>query len=187
MNEAETLNRAVHEEVALFPYHPNWPLMFEDERDRLLRLFPGEFLAIEHFGSTAVPGLSAKPIIDILAGVDSMSRADALMEPLCHSKYTTSMEFNASLVDWRWLMRWAEGRRTHHLHIKAFGSQEWDRRLAFRDVLRASTELAQRYEKNKQFWAAEFPSDREAYTAAKADFIREALNHHNSAARQRIK
>lgn len=131
MDEAESLNRAIHEEVALFPYDPNWPSMFEDERDRLLRLFPGEFLAIEHFGSTAVPGLSAKPIIDILAGVDSMSRADALMEPLCHSKYTTSMEFNASLVDRRWLMRWADGRRTHHLHIMVFGSPEWDRRRPF--------------------------------------------------------
>lgn len=186
MNEAESLNRAIHEEVALFPYNPNWPSMFEDERDRLLRLFPREFLAIEHFGSTAVPGLSAKPIIDILAGVDSMSHADALMEPLCHSEYTTSMEFNASLVDRRWLMRWAEGRRTHHLHIMVFGSQEWGRRLAFRDVLRASTEVAQRYEKNKQLWAAEFQSDREAYTSAKADFIREALNHH-SALRQNTK
>ncbi len=78
-----------------------------------------------------------------------MSRADALMEPLCHSKYTTSMEFNASLVGRRWLMRWAEGCRTHHLHLMMFGSQEWDRRLAFRDVLRANTELAQPYVENR--------------------------------------
>ncbi len=69
--------------------------MYQVERVRLLRLFPDCFLTIEHFGSTAVPGLSAKPIIDILAGVDSISRADELMEPLCHAKYTTSMESNA--------------------------------------------------------------------------------------------
>ncbi len=97
------------------------------------------------------------------------------------------MEFNASLVDRRWLMRWAEGRRTHHLHLMVFDSQEWDRRLAFRDILRTSIELAQQYENNKKLWAAEFRSDREAYTAAKADFIREALNHYNPALRQRIK
>lgn len=187
MDEAESLTRAIHEEVALFPYDPSWPSMFEDERDRLLRLFPGELLAIEHFGSTAVPGLSAKPIIDILAGVDSISRADELMEPLCQARYTTSMEFNASLVDRRWLMRWAEGRRTHHLRLMVFGSQEWDRRLAFRDILRANTELAQRYEQNKRLWAREFRADREAYTAAKADFIREALNHCNPASGQKIR
>lgn len=175
MDEAESLSRAIQEEVALFPYDANWPSMFEDERDRLLYLFPGNLLAIEHFGSTAVPGLSAKPIIDILAGVDSMSRADELMEPLCRAKYTTSMEFNASLVGRRWLMRWAEGRRTHHLHLMVYGSKEWDRRLVFRNILRANTELAQRYEKNKRLWAAEFRADREAYTAAKAGFIREAL------------
>ncbi len=175
MDEAESLNRAIHEEVALSPYDVNWPLMFRDERDRLLRLFPGDFLAIEHFGSTAVPGLAAKPIIDILAGVDSMSRADALMEPLCQAKYTTSMEFNATLVGRRWLMRWAEGRRTHHLHLMVYGSQEWDRRLTFRNILRANTEIARQYELKKQLWAAEFRSDREAYTAAKEGFIRAAL------------
>ncbi|MFL1453389.1 GrpB family protein [Marinobacter sp. GN3S48] len=175
MDEEESLNRAIQEPVTIFSYDENWPTIFEEERDRLLRLFPDYFLAIEHFGSTAVPGLSAKPIIDILAGVDSISRADELMEPLCHAKYTTSMEFNASLVGRRWLMRWAEGRRTHHLHLVVYGSQEWDRRLAFRNILRAHTELAEQYEQNKRLWAVEFRSDREAYTAAKADFIREAL------------
>jgi GrpB-like predicted nucleotidyltransferase (UPF0157 family) len=175
MDEKESLNRAIQEEVALSPYDANWPSMFKDERDRLLRLLPGDFLAIEHFGSTAVPGLAAKPIIDILAGVDSMSGADELMEPLCRAKYTTSMEFNATLIGRRWLMRWAEGRRTHHLHLVVYGGQEWDRRLAFRNILRANTELAQQYELNKRLWAAQFRSDREAYTGAKEDFIREAL------------
>lgn len=175
MDEAESLNRAINEEVALFPYDTAWPTLFEEERDRLLALFPDEFLAIEHIGSTAVPGLSAKPIIDILAGVDSISRADELLEPLCRAKYATSMEYNASLVGRRWLMRWAEGCRTHHLHLMVYGSEEWHRRLAFRNRLRADTELSQQYEKKKRLWAIEFPSDREAYTAAKGDFIVGAL------------
>lgn len=175
MNKQESLNRAIHEEVAIFPYDPAWPSMYEKERDRLLRLFLDDFLAIEHIGSTAVPGLSAKPIIDILAAVETLSRADELMEPLCRSSYTTSMEFNASLVGRRWLMRWAEGHRTHHLHLVRHGSEEWSQRIAFRDRLRASSGLAEQYEKRKLLWAAEFRSDREAYTAAKADFIREVL------------
>ncbi len=171
VDEAESLSRAINEEVVLTPYNTAWPALFEDERDRLLGLFPGEFVAIEHIGSTAVPGLSAKPIIDILAGVDSMPTADDLMKPLCASKYATSMEYNALLVGRRWLMRWAEGRRTHHLHLMVYGSQEWNWRLAFRNSLRESAELAKQYEINKQHWAAEFKTDREAYTAAKGDFI----------------
>lgn len=176
MDEAESLNRAINEEVTLFPYDTAWPAQFEKERDRLIELFPTTFLAIEHIGSTAVPGLSAKPIIDILAGVDSMSQADGLMEPLCRSKYATSMEYNASLVGRRWLMRWAEGRRTHHLHLMVYGSPEWNLRLAFRNRLRESAELAQQYEMNKRLWASEFKKDREAYTAAKGSFIQQALN-----------
>ncbi|XQU09420.1 GrpB family protein [Halomonas sp. LY9] len=175
MNKEESLNRAINEPVAIYPYDDAWPLLFEQERARLLRLFPGDFLAIEHIGSTAVLGLSAKPVIDIMAGVEAMPRADALMEPLCQAKYTTSMEFNASLVGRRWLMRWADGRRTHHLHLMVYESKEWQERLAFRDTLRGSAEVALLYEQNKQAWAAEFRSDREAYTAAKGDFIRETL------------
>ncbi|RUR39192.1 GrpB family protein [Vreelandella populi] len=176
MNEEESLSRAIYEEVAIFPYNKNWPLLFEEERDRLLHLFPGRFLAVEHIGSTAVPGLSAKPIIDILAGVEAMQCADALLEPLCQAKYTTSMEFNASLARRRWLMRWAEGRRTHHLHLVVYDSQEWQQRLAFRDKLRTNSGIARNYEQNKRAWAAEFSSDREAYTAAKSDFIRGTLS-----------
>ncbi|WP_338017248.1 GrpB family protein [Vreelandella alkaliphila] len=175
MDEEESLERAIDEEVVILPYDAKWQRIFEEERDRLLHLFPGDFLAVEHFGSTAVPGLAAKPVIDILAGVDSMSRADELMEPLCRASYATSMEFNASLVGRRWLMRWAEGRRTHHLHLMVYGSREWDQRLAFRNILRTHPELAQRYEKNKRLWATEFRLDREAYTAAKAGFILQAL------------
>ncbi|WP_218313678.1 GrpB family protein [Halomonas sp. 18071143] len=176
MNEEESLNRAINEPVAIYPYDDAWPLLFEQECSRLLRLFPGDFLAIEHIGSTAVPGLSAKPVIDIMAGVEAMPRADALMEPLCQAKYTTSMEYNASLVGRRWLMRWANGRRTHHLHLMVYESNEWQKRLAFRDALRGNIDIAQQYERNKWAWAAEFSSDREAYTAAKGDFIREVLS-----------
>lgn len=176
MDEGESLNRAINEKIVLCSYSTDWPTLFEEERARLLHLFSDKLVAIEHIGSTAVPGLSAKPIVDILVGVDSMHHADDLIHPLCDSKYTTSMEYNTSLIDRRWLMRWADGRRTHHLHLMVYGSQVWQQRLAFRDKLRADTELAQKYEKNKWRWAAKYRLDREAYTAAKRDFICETLN-----------
>lgn len=175
MDEQQSLHDAISEDVGLAPYDACWVSQFVAERNRLFALFPGDFVAIEHFGSTAVPGLAAKPIIDILAGVDSMSHADTLIEPLCRAKYTTSAEFNATLQERRWLMRWANGHRTHHLHIVVYGGLEWTRRLALRDALRSDPALAARYEHHKQQLAAVFRTDREAYTDAKSEFVREVL------------
>lgn len=172
MTDEESLQRAIHEEVALAAYDPRWPLLFVEERERLMSLFPSQLLDVQHFGSTAVPGLAAKPVIDLLAGVESMAVAESLVEPLLESGYTTSAEFNATLTDRRWFMRWLDGHRTHHLHVVVFGGPEWRRRLRFRDVLRAQPEVAQRYALLKSRLAAEHGSDREAYTRAKSAFVR---------------
>lgn len=171
MTEAESLERAIHEHVSLQPYDAQWPARFLAERERLLTLFPAQLLDVQHFGSTAVPGMPAKPIIDILGGVASMAVADDLMLLLLRSAYTTSAEFNATLTDRRWLMRWADGRRTHHLHLVVMGSAEWLRRLRFRDSLRADTSLAERYAHLKSDLVAQHHTDREAYTQAKTEFV----------------
>jgi GrpB-like predicted nucleotidyltransferase (UPF0157 family) len=171
VTENESLERAIHEEVALVRYDPRWPSLFETERERLVRLFPIQFLDIQHFGSTAIPGMPAKPIIDLLAGVESMAVADSLVESLLNSSYTTSAEFNATLIDRRWFMRWANGRRTHHLHVVVFGGTEWRRRLRFRDVLRSNAEFAHRYALLKKELATQHSLDREAYTRAKSEFV----------------
>jgi len=172
MTEEESLQAAINEPVVLRAYDPHWPGMFEAERERLLSLFPHDFIAIEHIGSTAVPGLAAKPVIDILAGVASMDAARALVAPLCKQGYTTSAEFNATLADRQWLMRWADGRRTHHLHLVVHDGPVWKQRLRFRDALRADPALAWNYAALKTELAAKHPTDREAYTEAKAVFVR---------------
>lgn len=172
MTDPESLQAAIHEEVTLRAYDPRWPGLFEAERERLLSLFPDDFITIEHIGSTAVPGLVAKPVIDILAGVASMAAARALVGPLCAEGYTASAEFNATLVDRQWLMRWAGGHRTHHLHLVVHGGELWTQRLRFRDALRADAALAARYAALKADLAARYPSDREAYTEGKAAFVR---------------
>jgi GrpB-like predicted nucleotidyltransferase (UPF0157 family) len=171
VTETESLEQAIHEEVSLVSYDPQWPSIFEAESERLVGLFPSQFLYIQHFGSTAIPGMAAKPIIDLLAGVESMVVADSLVQPLLNSGYTTSAEFNATLIDRRWFMRWANGRRTHHLHIVVFGGTEWHRRLRFRDVLRSNAELARCYALLKEELAAQHSVDREAYTRAKSEFV----------------
>jgi GrpB-like predicted nucleotidyltransferase (UPF0157 family) len=172
MTEQESLQAAIHEPVDLVPYDSAWPKNFEAERTRLLSLFPDVFVKIEHFGSTAIPGMRAKPIIDILGGVVALTDADALSSRLCEVGYSTSAEFNASLSDRKWFMRWANGRRTHHLHVAVHGGAVWRERLAFRDCLRADASAAARYESLKTGLATQHRDDREAYTAAKAEFVR---------------
>jgi GrpB-like predicted nucleotidyltransferase (UPF0157 family) len=130
MTEEESLQAAINEPVVLQAYDAHWPGMFEAERGRLLPLFSNAFIAIEHIGSTAVPGLAAKPVIDILGGVASMEAAKALVAPLCKQGYATSAEFNATLADRQWLMRWADGHRTHHLHLVVHGGPVWTQRIA---------------------------------------------------------
>jgi len=171
VNDSQSLELAIHEDVALVPHDSAWAEAFLLEQQRLLRFAPGQFVDIQHFGSTAIPGIPAKPIIDILAGVASMEVADALTTPLLQFGYTTSVEFNATLVGRRWFMRHAFGRRTHHLHVVVFGSAEWRRRLKFRDALRSSAELAHEYAALKVRLAAMHTADREAYTNAKAEFV----------------
>src|SRR5436853_7233820 len=123
MLKDDSLTQAIIEEVRIVPHDSRWAEQFVAERNRLLDLLPDHFAAIEHVGSTAVPGLAAKPIIDILAGVGSMSEADALLGPLCAHGYETSAEFNATLPDRRWVMRHECGRRTHHRHLGVFGGE----------------------------------------------------------------
>ncbi len=110
-----------------------------------------------------------------MAGVESLEGVDVLIDRLCANGYTTSREFNATLSDRKWLMRWRDGRRTHHLHVVVHGGAAWLDRLAFRDALRHDPALADRYAKLKIELAAMHSSDREAYTEAKADFVRKAV------------
>ena len=174
LDEAASLAAAINESVALHASDPAWAGVFEQERARLHALEPDTFVQIEHFGSTAVPGLVAKPVIDILAGVRTLNGVDGLVERLCDNGYTTSREFNATLADRRWLMRWKNGHRTHHLHVVVHGGAAWNDRLDFRDALRRDTALAARYAQLKSALAAQHRDDREAYTEAKAAFVRAA-------------
>ena len=150
-------------------------MMFLAERERLQSVIPHSFIDIQHIGSTAVPMIEAKPIIDMLAGVKSMAVAESLASPLYGSGYITSTEFNDSLIDRKWFMRHAYGHRTHHLHVVVHASKTWFEHIRFRDVLRTNPEIARRYSELKALLAKRYATDREAYTEAKAEFVREVV------------
>ncbi|MGD0981540.1 MAG: GrpB family protein, partial [Solirubrobacteraceae bacterium] len=120
---------------------------------------------------TAVPGLAAKPVIDIMAMVADMDGCvPALVE---RAGYQFPVAYNAALTDRRWLCRPSAAYRTHHLHLVA-DQQELDRHLRFRDALRDDPQLAGEYAALKRDLAERMADDRDGYTAAKTAFIRRA-------------
>lgn len=172
---ADLERQAIHERIEIVPYDRRWRAEFAAECERLTRGFPATFSRIEHVGSTAVAGLPAKPVIDIVAIVASMGVADAILPRLVEAGYSFSAEFNERLGDSRWLMKHANGRRTHHLHLVLAESMHWTGKIRFRDLLRSDAALAARYAALKKELAAKYAQDRDAYTEAKTLFVNEAL------------
>jgi GrpB-like predicted nucleotidyltransferase (UPF0157 family) len=161
-------------EVHLETYDTAWPSKFELERTALLNLI-GNWLAgpIEHVGSTAVAGLAAKPVIDIMAGVYSLTASEPAKEILVKHGYCYAPYKPEAM---HWFCKPSPQMRTHHLHLIPFGSPLWWQRLAFRDALRSRPELALEYQQLKFELATRFRHDREAYTEAKAPFIHRVLS-----------
>lgn len=161
------------EAIQLSPYDPSWPLRFEEEQTDLVDAI-GEWIVggIHHVGSTAVPGLAAKPIIDILAGVRDLGESQACFEPLAELHYLYAPYL---VEEMHWFCKPHPTRRTHHLHLIPVDSKRYADELAFRDRLRAHPELAAEYLALKRDLARRFTRDREAYTNAKSDFVRGAL------------
>ncbi len=157
--------------VIIFDYDTSWPAQFERERGRIAAALGEGTAGIEHVGSTAVPGLSAKPIIDILIGVRDLEVADECILPLVKLGYAYFPGPEDTMPERRYLDRRDEG-DSFHLHMVAQGGEFWQRHLAFRDYLRAHPETATEYDRLKRDLAERFRDDREGYTNAKGDFIR---------------
>jgi len=163
------------EEVELSPYSPMWPAVFDIERGRLLEIFGSGAVLIEHIGSTAVPGLGAKPIIDILLGASTLAIVERSIPALEATGYRYVPEFERAAPNRRYFVK-THGQPGHfHLHAVVIDTPFWKDHIAFRDALRASPALAQQYWKLKRSLAGRFRNDRGAYTDAKSAFIRAAI------------
>jgi GrpB-like predicted nucleotidyltransferase (UPF0157 family)/ribosomal protein S18 acetylase RimI-like enzyme len=162
------------ESIRIVAYDRSWPDRFQEER-ALLQEAIGEWVVggIHHIGSTAVPGLDAKPIIDILVGVHDLETSRTCFEQLARLEYLYA-PYRAE--EMHWFCKPHPSRRAHHLHLVPQGSPLFNEELAFRDRLRSDAGLAEEYAELKHELAARFKHDREAYTDAKADFIRRALD-----------
>ena len=165
--------------VRLVPHNPAWAGLFERERQLLTSTFGDTITAIEHVGSTAIPGISAKPIIDINIGVRSLETARGMKDKFAGLGYAHrpfvpghTME---ELKSQELYVKGPEGKRTHHAHVTVYGSKYWNSNLLFRDYLRRNTDRAQEHANMKKPLAQEYPNDRGTYTKNKTQFILQTL------------
>jgi GrpB-like predicted nucleotidyltransferase (UPF0157 family) len=138
--------------VKVVDYDPNWPLMFEREKVKILSVIANKVVAIEHIGSTAVPGLGAKPIIDIMVGVRSLSDAQKCIEPLGTIGYEYISKYEVAIPERRYFRRGPPNlpNRHYHLHMVEYNSDFWKRHLLFRDYLRVHPHAAREYNNLKR-------------------------------------
>ena len=168
----------MHEEVAIAPYDPEWPKSFRQEKEHLLSCLPHDLIRrVEHFGSTAVPGLSAKPIVDMLVEVTDLAATRARIAPVLESQgyeyfwRPTHGDDGPPFYAWFIKRDAATGIRTHHIHmVEGDFADHWDR-LLFRDYLIEHPDVAREYERLKAQLASASPRNRVAYTDGKTEFV----------------
>lgn len=168
-------SNAEEDTIEIEPYNPTWPDLYSEERERLLSVLPEDVdVTLEHFGSTAIPGIAAKPIIDILLICLDQDQWRRFIDPL------ESLDF----IFWadnprKDRMFFVKGmppfgsRRTHHAHVMK--PETVKDRLYFRDFMREHPEKVQQYEKLKKKLMKKYKTDRDAYTRGKKDFIDQIL------------
>jgi GrpB-like predicted nucleotidyltransferase (UPF0157 family) len=158
--------------VEVVPYDPDWPRRFERQRAELERLLaPWLSGGVHHIGSTSVPGLAAKPVIDMLAGVRDLAAAEPAIAVLTARSWVHAPHRPRAY----WFVKPAPDAQTYALHLTEPGSDLWQERLAFRDALRADGTLRADYQRLKAELAAAHPDDLRAYTAGKRDLVARVL------------
>jgi GrpB-like predicted nucleotidyltransferase (UPF0157 family) len=155
--------------IEVVAYDPRWPLRYQRERDRIAAALGENAVAIEHVGGTAVPGLPAKPVIDIMVGVPDIERAGQAVAGLINLGYQYVPELESELPERRYFRRGSPD--TYHVHMVAVSSDFWEEHLLFRDYLRTHPQAAEEYGKLKRGLASRFRFDRDAYRAGKVPFI----------------
>jgi GrpB-like predicted nucleotidyltransferase (UPF0157 family) len=158
--------------VVVVPHDPHWPDLFQQEAAVLQQLFGRLALAYHHIGSTAIPGTSAKPIIDMLVEVLSLEPIDAITPALIAIGYIPKGE--SGVPERQFFIKGSDTLRTHHLHVFPVGHAQIARHLAFRDYLRAHRAEARAYSQLKEILARQFPWDIGSYIVGKDEWVKAA-------------
>jgi GrpB-like predicted nucleotidyltransferase (UPF0157 family) len=169
--------------VKLVPHDPKWAEHFRAEKEHLSGILRERVLEIRHIGSTSIPGMPAKPIIDIVAAVRVLAGVEEFTQDLKDLGYKD--KGNGEVPGRRYFVKGGETRRTHHLNFCEMDSFFWRSHLAFCDYLKEHPDVAKEYAALKRTLAEQFPNDREAYTDGKEGFVRSVVERARSEARAR--
>ena len=165
------MNRA---SVILEEYNSSWPEKFKAEKEHLKKIAgKWNFGSIEHVGSTAIPGMVAKPVIDVMFGVKSLDESKPAIEVLVDAGYEY-WPYKTEVM--HWFCKPSDAFRTHHLHLIPYESPLWLERIEFREILRSNNTVATEYANLKRELSANYKNDREAYTESKWPFIQRVLS-----------
>lgn len=159
------------EEIEIVPYAKGWPSRFEKEKGILQHAIGGTAARIEHVGSTAIPGMPAKPVIDILIESKTFPPGKAIISSLAVVGYVHKGERG---VPGRHFFKKGSP-RSHHMHFTALDGEVASRMIRFRDILRGNSSLTSEYRELKQALALQFRNDRDAYALNKTDFVNRVL------------
>jgi GrpB-like predicted nucleotidyltransferase (UPF0157 family) len=162
-------------ELVLSEYQDTWPQQFLQVADQLRAIFPAQGAVFEHIGSTSVPGLCAKPVLDVVLGVGTLVEAEAAIPALSSAGFLYRPEHEAAIPDRRYFVR-PEGQTLRvHLHAVQLGGLLWRQHLHFRNALRQDARLREEYSALKRGLAVTHARDKASYTEAKAPFICQVL------------
>jgi GrpB-like predicted nucleotidyltransferase (UPF0157 family) len=156
--------------ITLVPHQPEWAARFRAEALRLRALLGDNAVAFHHIGSTAIPEIKAKPIIDLLVEVRNINRVDESNSKMIRHGYLPKGEFG--IPGRRYFRKGTEIHHTFHVHVFQTGNPEFKRHLDFRDYLRAHPVEAEAYSRLKESLARKFPEDIEGYMDGKDGFIK---------------
>ncbi|NIW43530.1 MAG: GrpB family protein [Gammaproteobacteria bacterium] len=159
--------------IEVVPYNPIWPEKYQTEAWQIEKIFKDNLIAIHHIGSTAIPSIKAKPVIDIMVIVQDIEKVAAINPAMIRLGYIPRGEYG--IRGRRYFNKNTSGVRSHHVHIYALGNPEIDFHLDFRDYLRAHPTEAQAYSNLKEGLASQYRYDSEAYSESKTEFVKRIL------------
>jgi GrpB-like predicted nucleotidyltransferase (UPF0157 family) len=166
-----------NEKIEIVESNPNWLAKGKQEKEQLLNhLSSFGIKDIQHYGSTSIPKLPAKPIIDLMVKIDSFQKINEIASVLANYDWHY-VPPNLDNRHWqRFFVKVINDKRVAHLHIMLEGEERWDKQLRFRDLLRTSQQFVNEYAILKRELSITYNNDREAYTKAKTEFVNYVLN-----------
>lgn len=170
MKSKRNISKIDKRSVEVVSYNSNWQEMYKEESEKIKNILNDIIIDIYHIGSTAIPGIKAKPVIDILVGVKDIEAVDQYNHKMEELGYEAMGEYG---IPKRRFFSKGESKRSHHVHIFQVGNEEIERHINFKEYLISHPDKGQEYSKLKEKLVNKYTYDMENYTTGKSDFIKE--------------